>query len=51
MPGELGPISGLGRCPGGGGHGNTLQYSYLENPQEQRSYGSWGRKELEGLSN
>ena len=33
--GELGSIPGLGRSPGGG-HGNTLQYSYLENP-----HGGW----------
>ena len=26
--GDLGSVSGLGRCPGGG-HGNPLQYSYL----------------------
>ena len=29
--GDLGSITGLGRSPGGG-HGNSLQYSYLENP-------------------
>ena len=29
-------IPGLGRSPGGG-HGNPLQYSCLENPQGQRS--------------
>ena len=29
-------ILGLGRSPGGG-HGNTLQYSCLENPHVQRS--------------
>ena len=29
--GELGSIPGLGRSPGGG-HGNPLQYSCLENP-------------------
>ena len=29
--GDLGSISGLGRSPGGG-HGNPLQYSCLENP-------------------
>ena len=28
---NVGSIPGLGRCPGGG-HGNPLQYSYLENP-------------------
>ena len=34
--GNLGSIPGLGRFPGGG-HGNPLQYSYLENPHGQRS--------------
>ena len=37
----------LGRSPGGG-HGNPLQYSCLENPHGQRSlagYGLWGHKE------
>ena len=32
----------------GGGHGNLLQYSCLENPQGQTSlmgYNPWGRKE------
>ena len=35
--GELGSIPGLGRCPGGG-HGNPLQYSCLENPMDR---GAW----------
>ena len=35
--GDPGPVSGLGRSPGGG-HGNPLQYSGLENPHGQ---GSW----------
>ena len=34
--GNLGLIPGLGRAPGGG-HGNPLQYSCLENPQGQWS--------------
>ena len=34
--GDLGSIPGLGRSPGGG-HGNSLQYSCLENPHGQRS--------------
>ena len=37
-------IPGLGRSPGGG-HGNPLQYSCLENPHGQGSlvgYGPWG---------
>ena len=33
--GDLGWIPGLGRSPGGG-HGNLLQYSCLENPR-----GAW----------
>ena len=47
--GDLGSIPRLGRCPGGG-HGNPLQYSYLENLHGQRSladYSPWGRKELD----
>ena len=38
---------GLGRSPGGG-YGNLLQYSCLENPQEWRrlaGYSPWGCKE------
>ena len=31
---ELDSIPGLGRSPGGG-HGNPLQYSYLENPMDR----------------
>ena len=34
--GYLDSIPGLGRPPGGG-HGNPLQYSCLENPHGQRS--------------
>ena len=34
--GDLGSIPGLGISPGGG-HGNPLQYSGLENPHGQRS--------------
>ena len=34
--GDLSSIPGLGKTPGGG-HGNTLQYSCLENPHGQRS--------------
>ena len=47
--GDLGSIPGLGISPGGG-HGNPLQYSYLENPHGQRSlvgYSPWGCKELD----
>ena len=35
--GDLGLIPGLGRSPGGG-HGNPLQYSCLENPMDR---GAW----------
>ena len=45
--GHLGSIPGLGRSPGGG-NGNPLQYSCLENPHGERSlmgYSSWGHKE------
>ena len=45
--GDLGLIPGLGRIPGGG-HGNSLQYSCLENPHGQRNlvgHRPWGRKE------
>ena len=41
-------IPGLGRSPGGG-HGNILQYSCLENPMDRRlaGYSPWGHKELD----
>ena len=45
--GYLGLIPGLGRSPGGG-HGNPLQYSCLENPHGQRSLvgcSPWGHEE------
>ena len=45
--GDLSLIPGLGRSPGGG-CGNPLQYSCLENPQGQRSlagYSPWDHKE------
>ena len=35
--GDAGSIPGLGRSPGGG-HGNPLQYSCLENPMDR---GAW----------
>ena len=53
--GDLGSVPGLERYSGGG-HGNPLQYSCLENPHGQRSlagYSPWGHEELdmtEGLS-
>ena len=35
--GDLGSSPGSGKSPGGG-HGNALQYSYLENPMERRAW-------------
>ena len=35
--GDLGPVPGLGRSPGGG-NGNPLQYSCLENPMDRRAW-------------
>ena len=45
--GDLSSIPGLGRSPGGG-HGNPLQYSCLENPHGPRrlvGYSPWGCKQ------
>ena len=36
--GDVGSVPGLGRSPGGG-NGNPLQYSYLENSMDR---GAWG---------
>ena len=47
MGADLGSIPRLGRSPGGG-HGNPLQYSCLENPHGQRSLegcSPWGHTE------
>ena len=47
--GDLGSVLGLGRSLGGG-HGNSLQCSCLENPHRQRSlvgYSPRGRKQLD----
>ena len=44
---DLGFVPVLGRSPGGG-HGNPLRYSCLENPHGQRSlagYSPWGHQE------
>ena len=35
--GDMGSIPGLGRSPGGG-HGNPLQYSCLENPMDRAAW-------------
>ena len=45
---DLGLIPDLGRSSGGG-HGNPLQYSCLENPHGQRrlaGYSPWGRNAI-----
>ena len=45
--GDLDSIPGLGRSHGGG-HGDPLQYFFLENPHGQMSllgYSPWGHKE------
>ena len=34
---DMGSIPGLGRSPGGG-HGNPLQYSCLENPMDREAW-------------
>ena len=47
--GDLSSIPGLKRSPGGG-HGNPLQHSCLENPLGQKSlagYSLWGHKEAD----
>ena len=47
--GDLGLIPGLGRSPGGG-RGNPLEYSFLENPHGQRNladYRPLGCKKLD----
>ena len=35
---DEGSVPGSGRSPGGGGRGDPLQYSYLENPMDR---GAW----------
>ena len=47
--GDMGPIPGFERSPGGG-NGNPLQYSSLEKSHGQSSlvsYSPWGCKELD----
>jgi len=45
-PANAGDARDVGSIPGserfsGGGHGNPLQYSFLENPHGQRSLGGY----------
>ena len=42
-------IPGSGRSPGGG-HGNPLQYSYLENPRDRGAWGSTVHKVAESTT-
>ena len=42
---DMGSIPGLGRFPGGG-HGNPLQYSCLENPMEPGGLQSTGSQRV-----
>ena len=50
--GDMGWIPGLGRSPGEG-HGNSLQYSCLENPMDRGAWHAMGHRvtELENWSN
>ena len=46
---DVGSTPGLRKSPGGG-HGNLIQYSCLENPHGQRNpagYSLWGHKKLD----
>ena len=43
---DTGSILGKGRCPGGG-HGNPLQCSCLENPMDR---GAWDHKGVHGVT-
>ena len=46
--GDMGSFPGSGRSPGGG-HGNPLQYSCLENPMDRAWWATipWGGKKLD----
>ena len=46
---DVGSIPGSRRSPGRG-HGNQLQYSFLENPMDRgawQDYSPWGPKDLD----
>ena len=47
--GDLGSIPGFGRSPGGG-HGNLLQYSSLENPMTEEPGGLQSMHDLRFLN-
>ena len=42
-PGDMGSISGSGRCPGGG-NGNPLQNSHLKNPMDRGAWQATGMR-------
>ena len=44
---DMDSVPGLGRSPGGG-HGNPLQYSYLENPTDREAW--WATVQVFGKS-
>ena len=46
---DAGLITGSGRSPGGG-HGNSLQYSCLENPMDRVTDRAWGSGELQSIA-
>ena len=43
---DLGSVPGLGRSPGGG-HGNSLQCSFLENPMDRQAWWAMVRRVTE----
>ena len=46
---DMGSIPGLGRSPGGG-HGNPLQYSCLENPMAKGTWWATVRRVAKSLT-
>ena len=47
--GDAGSVPRSGRSPGGG-HGNPLQYSCLENPMARGAMGSMGSQRVHGVA-
>ena len=51
LPANVGDIRDMGSIPAsgrslGGGHGNSLQYSYLENPMEGGAWQAMGSQRV-----
>ena len=51
LPAIVGDIRDMGSVPGsgrslGGGHGNSFQYSYLENPMEGGAWQAMGSQRV-----